>query len=301
MFQRLKKEIRNYFGFTKSQTNGFLVLAAIMIIILLLPVIVTPLLPHFFKNKNNNTRDQQMLDSLIAVIEEKKQDQKAEYELFKFDPNQVDSLQMMRLGFPGFINQRIRNYRTSGGKFEIKKDLKKIYGFPESLYARVEDFIDIPEKRVTQNYSKELRKRENTKIIKAKKSYPPIKINSATAEELTRISGIGKVLSERIIKFRDKLGGFHSKEQLHEVYGLDSLVANRLKQEAVLESNKLKKISLRDITTKELAKHPYINWKTAKKIIHARDSLLKKNSTLKLECILSDSLYIKKIKPYLDY
>jgi len=48
-----------------------------------------------------------------------------------------------------------------------------------------------------------------------------IDINTATADELAReLSGIGIVKSQRIIKHRERIGGFIEKEQLLEVKGI---------------------------------------------------------------------------------
>lgn len=44
-------------------------------------------------------------------------------------------------------------------------------------------------------------------------------INAATAEDFKTINGIGEKLSARIVKFRDRLGGFLTSEQLYDVYG----------------------------------------------------------------------------------
>lgn len=47
-----------------------------------------------------------------------------------------------------------------------------------------------------------------------------IELNSADTTELKKLRGIGSKLSQRIVKYRTKLGGFTSKEQLKAVYGL---------------------------------------------------------------------------------
>lgn len=47
-----------------------------------------------------------------------------------------------------------------------------------------------------------------------------VELNSADTTELKRLRGIGSVLSVRIVKYRNKLGGFSSVEDLKNVYGL---------------------------------------------------------------------------------
>lgn len=48
----------------------------------------------------------------------------------------------------------------------------------------------------------------------------PVDINTATAEVLEQIPGVGPVLAQRIIAYRDQNGGFTSIEQLTEVSGI---------------------------------------------------------------------------------
>lgn len=69
---------------------------------------------------------------------------------------------------------------------------------------------------------------EPEKKLKRAESYPAPKpkkievldLNLATSEELQKVRGIGPAYSERIVKYRDILGGFSDTTQLKEVYGL---------------------------------------------------------------------------------
>ena len=56
-------------------------------------------------------------------------------------------------------------------------------------------------------------------------------INTATAEELIEIRGIGAVLSKRIVKYRASIKGFDLMEQLNQVYGLD--ICNQQDKESI--------------------------------------------------------------------
>ena len=48
----------------------------------------------------------------------------------------------------------------------------------------------------------------------------PVNVNTATAEELTALDGIGPVKAEAIIQYREANGPFESLEQLQEVKGI---------------------------------------------------------------------------------
>ncbi|MEO3856094.1 ComEA family DNA-binding protein [Acrocarpospora sp. B8E8] len=47
-----------------------------------------------------------------------------------------------------------------------------------------------------------------------------LSLNSATADQLEQLPGVGEVLAQRIIEYRDTHGGFQSIEQLREVSGI---------------------------------------------------------------------------------
>ena len=96
-------------------------------------------------------------------------------------------------------------------------------------------------------------------------------LNTVTADELMRINGIGETLSNRIIKFRDKLGGFLVDEQLQDVYGLKPVVVERTFQRFhVVEKPNIQKVNISTPSEDELAKLLYINYELAKQIVNYR-------------------------------
>lgn len=56
-----------------------------------------------------------------------------------------------------------------------------------------------------------------------------LNINAVDAETLTRVDGIGEVLSERIIAYRESHGGFDSVDELIEVKGIGEKTLERIR------------------------------------------------------------------------
>lgn len=95
-----------------------------------------------------------------------------------------------------------------------------------------------------------------------------IDLNKATAKELTQIKGIGKVFAERIIAYRKLLGGFYSKEQLNEVYGLNVNSLNLDVVSFISDRNDIERLDLNKCSLQELSNHPYVSYKMAKIILN---------------------------------
>lgn len=94
-------------------------------------------------------------------------------------------------------------------------------------------------------------------------------LNQASAEEWAEFPGIGPVLSRRIVKFRDALGGFASLNQLHHVYGLDSAVIERVKPSLRLEAHSHRGICLDTVTFRSLVRHPLFDAAQTRKVLRA--------------------------------
>lgn len=105
---------------------------------------------------------------------------------------------------------------------------------------------------------------------KEKKVFFKININTASAEELKKLKGIGDKLSLRIVKYRDKLGGFYSVEQIKEVYGIKPETFQQIKPHLFCKGE-VKKVNVNTASFKELVRHPYLSYKDVKAIFKFRD------------------------------
>ena len=105
------------------------------------------------------------------------------------------------------------------------------------------------------------------------KSIVPFKININTADslEFRKLKGIGEVFSSRIVRYRNWLGGFYGKEQLLEVYGIDSILYQLILPHLKVSINDLRKINVNTCSKKDLSSHPYISYKLAKQIVKYRE------------------------------
>jgi DNA uptake protein ComE-like DNA-binding protein len=125
--------------------------------------------------------------------------------------------------------------------------------------------------------------------------------NTADTLDLQEIRGIGSVLARRIVNYRNLLGGFIAKEQLLEVWGIDSTKYAVVKDAFVLKNTQITKININTVDIQTLKKHPYMDYYLAKAIVQDReknglfDSL---DDLLRVEML--DNPTFMKIKPYLS-
>ena len=66
----------------------------------------------------------------------------------------------------------------------------------------------------------ELEEAEQQTPLSAPTEEAPLNLNTATQAELELLPGIGPVLAQAILDYRDSFGGFSTKEQLKEVSGI---------------------------------------------------------------------------------
>ena len=61
-----------------------------------------------------------------------------------------------------------------------------------------------------------------------------VNLNTSTAQELTKVKGIGKTTAQRIIEYREKNGGFSKIEDLMKVKGIGKGKFGKIKDQVTL-------------------------------------------------------------------
>lgn len=309
---RLHRLIRDFFGFSRAQVNAFLLLLPLMAI----AIFSEPVYHWWISTRPRDfTRDRAMLDSMICVWEKDIPDTsyggqrsvpvegvepvRTKSGFFRFDPNTVTEAEMTSLGFSAALSGRIAHYRQKGGKFRVRSDLRKMYGMDPAFYDAIYPYIKLPDNVPEKTAEKKLFAVEK----ESEKNNLPFDLNVADTAQLKTIRGIGEKLSMRIIRYRDALGGFVSKDQVAEIYGLDSVVVNRLVKRSFLAENfNPRRIDINKATERELSVHPYLSVSAAKGIVSYRFQHGDLGSVQDLRKIpVLDDKTIQKITPYLEF
>lgn len=129
-----------------------------------------------------------------------------------------------------------------------------------------------------------------------------LNINTADSAALVAVDGIGAYSAQKILAYRQALGGFVSLKQLSEIKGLRAENLEQLIQVALIDSTKVRKIDINRANIKTMVAHPYIVYSQAVAIDDWRrergriDSLA--NLSFLEEFTPSD---IERLQPYLSF
>ena len=268
------KNIRPHFKFNKQERSGVFFL---LLIIVLLQVLyfVFRVLP-FGSEVDIISVDIETQTKIDALKEKALQEDTVK--IYPFNPNFITDYKGYTLGMSNEEIDRLHVFRKQNKFANTAKEFQNVTLVSDSLLAAISPYFKFPD--WTQKSSKrsavsntpgrggsysERNRRVEEGLVKTD-------LNTATANELRQINGIGEKLSTRIIKFRDRLGGFLVDEQLYDVYGLDPEVVERaLKKFKVLKRPEIDKININVASAAEISKLVYIQKHIAERIVDYRN------------------------------
>lgn len=100
---------------------------------------------------------------------------------------------------------------------------------------------------------------------------PVLDLNTADSTQLVALPQIGEVMASRIHRYRNRLGGFVSFEQLYEVRGMDSARFATIRPYLVMESSGITKLEVNRDEFRTLLRHPYLEYEQVRAIVNHRE------------------------------
>ena len=206
--------------------------------------------------------------------------------VYQYNPNYLTDYRAYTLGLPPEAFDKLLRYRQTNSYVNTPKQFQEVTKLSDSLMEKL-----LPQLK----FSKPLFKSKTKNRIVLKKD-----INKASASDFQEVSGIGAVLSERIVKYRSFLSGFSVLEQCYEVYGLDSLVVQRLWERFEIQSlPEIERLDLTTVSLQELEQIPYLNRADARKIIAHRTKNKGISTATLSELFVNSPNKLQRIKLYL--
>ena len=223
--------------------------------------------------------------------------------LQSFNPNTVDSIRLLHLGFKPWQAKNMLKYRAKGGKYRKKEDLKKLYGMTDSMYQALEPYICIEQDSVVSDSVKVDTTRVDS-VIKwwSVKKDTILNLRTADTTELKMIRGIGSYRAKMIVRYREQLGGYARVEQMMEAKGMDKAVADSILPHFYIDSVVVEKLAVNRSRPEVLSRHPYLSFEQAKAIYEYRRKRIRIKSADELKKIKElKEEDIEKLLIYLDF
>lgn len=174
-------------------------------------------------------------------------------ESFRFNPNTATVEELCRLGFSQKQAKAIENYRAKGGRFNRKEDFSKSFVVSDSIYRRLQPYIDIP---LTD-------------------------LNKADSAAFDALPGIGGWFAKKMIEHREALGGYSYKEQLMDIYKFTPEKYSELEDLVMVSEEYVTPYPLWSLPLDSLRRHPYIkDYETARSIVLYRENTDKADLTV---------------------
>ena len=174
-------------------------------------------------------------------------------ESFRFNPNTVSVEDLCRLGFTTKQAKAIDNYRKKGGRFARKSDFAKSFVVSDSIYRRLEPFIDIP----------------------------LLDLNLADSAAFDALPGIGGFYASKMVEYRTRLGGYSFKEQLLDIDRFGKERFEALSDLITVSEEYMLPYPLWSLPADSLSLHPYIGEQSAADIVLFRQNTAKEKWTVK--------------------
>ncbi len=301
--------IRELFSFSRKERSGIILLLLIIFLLILVGMLIPLLMP---KENTNFSAWEGEVNSYLKNTEPKVS-KMPEFNLESFDPNRVDSAVLTAIGLPEKLTANWIKYLRRGGRFRDKEEVRKIYGMTPQIFERLDPYLVFsapmkviykPADEKSSIFTRKGPLRDSVFHPQYEKKVKPLavnlELNNTDSMNLIKIPGIGTVLASRIIRYRNLLGGFYQLSQIKEVYGLREENFNLVSTFLSVDASLIKTLNINFSTIQDLGHHPYIGYRSARKLVWLRDKKGKFLSAADLtDALGSDSL--KRLIPYLRF
>ena len=322
--------MRRYFGFSRRETSGFVGLLLLIVLWLMLPELLRPALPAY-----DPTSDARRLNHWAAELAAQRQPRSypadgryprrfsaapavARVPLAPFGPNQLTETDWQARGVPRFVAGRMVRYREASGGFRAKEQIRRIYGLPDSVYARLAPYMQLPDQlppRTARPATADARFGSGAPRWGGQPGSAPrfprkptrlaaFDLNTADTTQLMQIRGIGRGYARRVVEYRQRLGGFRQEEQLQEIYALrdaPDLVDSLRKYTFVAAGFAPALLDINNAPFEVLQAHPYVGKRLARVLVAYRQQHgpFRQPDDLRQIRVL-DAATLDKLRPYLQ-
>lgn len=215
-------------------------------------------------------------------------------------PENLSYTDWQRLGLSPKQATSILRYKDKYG-LKSYRQMQSIRVLPSALLEKIKDSLVFDEVKANKFTTEgESPKITSSITVKSDHKIQQLDLNTATEAMLVALPGVGVYTAQKIIAYRDRLGGFLDLNQLQEIKGLKMETLENILPYIELKKM-IQKMELNEVTIDRLKQHPYLNWNQANSIIKMRTQKGKFSSIEELkESVLIDEETYKKLLPYVS-
>ncbi len=252
--------LNSFFKYTKAQQIGILLLFTI--------IVALQFVFHYsdFTEVQLVTKEEKEwlgLQQQLDVIKEEKSE--STFKKWPYNPNFITDYKGYKLGMSVKEIDRLFAFRKQNKYVNSAQEFQDVTKISDSLLKSMAPYFKFPDwvKTKKSSISNLPAKKEATiKTVIVKD------INLATAEDLIAIYGIGEALSQRVLSYKQTVGGFVSMNQINEIWGLSPEVIYMInKNFKIISKPTISKIAINDASLKELSQFYYFKNGLAKQIL----------------------------------
>lgn len=231
----------------------------------------------------------------------KNKNQKAYQKLWKTcAPKDLSLSDWQKLGLSTKQATSILRYKDKYG-LKSYRQMQSIRVLPSALLAKIKDSLVFDEVKANKfTTESESPKITSSITVKSDHKIQQLDLNTATEAMLVALPGVGVYTAQKIIAYRERLGGYLHVDQLEEIKGLKIEILEKIRPFFQI-STTVQKMKLNEVGLERLKQHPYLSWNQANSIIKMRTQKGKFNAIDELkESVLIDEETYKKLLPYVS-
>ncbi len=275
--------IKTFFYSSRNERAGFKIIIAMLVLFALINFYLKFSATNSINIKVLSPDDIAYIDSSSNHNSYKSDIQPSENQLFEFNPNTVSKAELISLGVSERTANIFEKLRNKGFKFYKKEDIKKVYGFTEADYKRLETYMILDEKTTYKNKF-DFQSKDNI----SNPTFSNFDPNTASDIDF-KTMGINEKAITTIRNYQAKGGVFYNNEKFLSNYSIPQILKDSLakyitiKKENIPKKNDTSsirtvakieiKIDLNKATVEELDKVKWMSMSSAARIIKYRDAL----------------------------